>query len=157
MKTLIIYATKHGATSQIAEDIAKYMDDTILFDINSGNPPSISEYDSVILGSYLMAGMVDKKIKKFAEKNGNELMGKRIGLFLSGLQPEEEAKYFKENFSEELLGVAKAKAFLGGIFDPEKCNFLARTMMKKIAKLDSYASTIDEEKIKKFAEQLMGA
>jgi len=156
MKTLIIYATKHGgATKIIAQAIAECMGNAILHDINSNNNISVNDYECVILGSSLTAGQIDKGLKRFAAENVEELQNKKLGIFLSGLQASGEEGYLKQNFPAELLDKAVAKAFMGGIFDPEKCGFLARTAIKVIAKLDSYTSTIDEEKIAVFAQTLL--
>ena len=155
MKTLIIYATKNGATKKIAEAIAGYMGNATLHDINSAGSVSIGSYDCIILGSPLTAGQVHKSIKSFAVKHTNELQNKKLGIFLSGLQADGEDEYLKQNFSKELLDKADAKACLGGIFDPEKCGFFARTIIKAVSKLDTYTSTIDEGKIVLFAKALL--
>jgi menaquinone-dependent protoporphyrinogen IX oxidase len=155
MKTLIIFTTKHGATLKIAERIAKYIDNATLLDLNSNRTFSVADYDCIILGSPITAGMIHKKVKDFAKTNLNELTKKQVGLFVSGLQAEGEAAYFQQNFPAKLLAEATVTAFLGGIFDPEKCGFVARKMIKAIAKLDRYTSTIDEEKIKTFSAKLM--
>ena len=155
MKTLIIYATKYGATKKIAEYIAGAMDDAFMYDINHHSLLSVSEYDCIVLGSPLTAGMINKKIKNFAITHVDELQNKRIGVFLSGLQKEGEAESLKQNFPQELLDVAMAKALLGGIFDPGKCGFIARKIIKTVTKLDSYTETIDEVKINEFVQQLI--
>jgi Flavodoxin len=154
MRTLIIYATKYGATKIIAESIASLLEDADILNISSNHNPKISDYDFIVLGSPLTAGKIRKEIKKFAEKYADELKSKNLGLYVSGLQASGEAECFEQNFSSVLLETAKAKAFLGGIFDPEKCGFLVRTAIKIIAKLDRYTSTIDEEEIKIFARNL---
>lgn len=155
MRTLIIYATKNGATKKIAELLAASLGaEVTLQDIGEGPTTSAFEYDCVVLGSPLTAGMIRKEIKQFAANNADTLKEKRLGLYVSGLQGDGEAKYFEENFPAELLEAARAKAFLGGIFDPDKCGFVARKIIKTIAKLESYTSTIDEEKIRQFAALL---
>jgi len=155
MKTLIVYATKYGATQKISEGIASRIDSAELHDINSNAKVSLADYDCVIIGSPLTAGMIRKEIKEFAGKNINELKSKRLGIFVSGLQESGEAEYLRKNFPPDLLAAAKAKAFLGGIFDPEKCGRLARIAIKAASKLDKYTSTIDEEKIDRFTRQLV--
>ena len=154
MKTVIIYATKYGATKKIAEKIAGLFNNAVLHDINSNNAVCIKDYDCVILGSPLTAGMVNGKIKKFAAEQIGDLKSKKSGIFLSGLQTDGETEYFKQNFSQVLLDSVTAKAFLGGIFDPEKCGFFARKIIKAAAKFDSYTNTIDEAKINEFVHRV---
>jgi len=155
MKTLIIYATKKGSTKKVAEIIANKINGAGLHDINSGGAVSLKDYDCVILGSFLTAGFVNKEIKNFALKYNTDLQNKKLGIFLSGLDANGEEGYLKKNFPEDLLNKAEAKAFLGGIFDPEKCGFLARKIIKTVSGQASYTSTIDEEKIESFVQALL--
>ena len=154
MKTLIVYATKYGATRQIAESIAAEMDDAVLCDLGNGERADLDEYDCVIIGSPLMAGAVRKEVKAFAMACVNELVTKRLGIFLSGMQAEGLEEYLSNNFLAELLDAAAVKALLGGIYDPKKCGFFARLVMKMAAKHTRYTSTIDAEKVKAFARQM---
>jgi len=156
MKTLIVYATKYGATRQIGESIAAQMGGAALYDVNSHAPIAIDEYDCIVLGSPLTAGMVRKEIKAFAEKNADVLAGKRLGIFVSGLQADGGDEYLTKNFPAALLDSARAKAFLGGVFDPAKCGWVARAVIKAVAKLEAYTSAIDEERIASFARELRG-
>ena len=154
MQTLIVYATKYGATRQIAESIAAEMGGAVLCDLSNGEAALLAEYDCVIIGSPLMAGAVRKEVKAFAMAHVNELATKKLGIFLSGLQAEGLEEYLSNNFLAELIDAAMAKALLGGIYDPEKCGFFARLIMKAATKRTQYTSTIDAEKIKAFAWQL---
>ena len=154
MRTLIVYATKYGATKKIAEDLGRYFGNAELLNIDDNPEPSIFDYDFVILGSFLTAGMIHKRIKNFAVSHAGELKTKHFGIYVSGLDSRGEAEYFNRNFAPDILSAVKAKAFLGGVFDPEKCGFFACKAIKILTKLNNYTSTIDDEKIKKFAEQL---
>ena len=156
MKTLIIYSTKYGATKKIAEDIAKDIEGATLLDIQSDASPSIAGFDCVVIGSSLMAGMIGGNLKTFVKEHAEELKSKRLGLFLSGLSKESEDEFFRGNFSPDILEMAQAKAFLGGIYDPAKCGFVARRIIKTVAKLDSYTDTIDQAGIQEFVQQLVG-
>ena len=155
MKTLIIYATKNGATKIIAERISHVINDSTLCDVKNSAGLSISDYDCIILGSPLTAGKINKEITSFINNHSDELLSKRTGLFLSGLQETGHEECFKQNFSQELLDNSIDRAFLGGVFNPEKCNFLERKIIKVIAKFDSYTSTIDDDKIATFGQKFL--
>ena len=79
MKTLIVYATKYGATKQIAEQLAEYLGGADLVDVGKGETASLTEYDCVVLGSPLTAGSIRKEVKAFAQQHAGELGGKRLG------------------------------------------------------------------------------
>ena len=152
MKTLILYATKYGATGEIAERIADNMGGAALHDLKQSNIPDLEEFDCVIIGSSLYAGSMRKETKAFLAKNADKLLTKKIGLFLSGIAQSDENKYFEGNFPKNILQAAKATSFLGGIFDPSKAGRMEQLIIKAVTKQSDYINTVDDEKIKQFAE-----
>ena len=154
MKTLILYATKHGAAREIAHRISDHMDGAVIHDLKQGGIPDLAEFDRVIIGSSLYAGSIRKEAKAFLAQHVSGLRQKTIGLFLSGIAAGEEEKYFTDNFPPDILQSAKASSFLGGIFDPEKAGKLERMVIKIVTKKASYRNTIEDEKIKMFAETM---
>jgi menaquinone-dependent protoporphyrinogen oxidase len=151
MKTLILYASKHGAAAEIARRISKHFGNAAVHDLKQ-DAPSLDGFDCVIIGSALYAGMIRKEAKSYMARNAALLCNKKLGLYLCGLDDSKEADYFKNNFPPEVLQPAKAKAFLGGIFDPKKAGFMERMIMKAVAKQSEYTDNIDDSKIKQFAE-----
>ena len=152
MKTLIIYATKHDATATLANHISNQIEFSVVHDLKQSTTPSIDDYDCIIVGSPVYAGAIHKGVKAFIEQNSKALCEKKLGLFLSGMDASGEEKYFDDNFSTDILQAATAKSVLGGIFDPQKAGFFERLIMKIATKQSGYTSTIDEDKIKLFAE-----
>ena len=151
MKTLILYATKYGATREIAERISKHMDSAVLHDLKQADVPALANFDCVIIGSPLYAGSIRKEVKAFLAQHADQLRGKTLGLFLSGMAPADEQKYFADNFPPEILQAASATSLLGGIFDPQKAGALARLIMKAATKQSGYQDTISDEHIEQFA------
>ena len=151
MKTLILYSTKHGAAREIARRIADRIDGAVVYDLKQGGIPSITEFDCVIIGSSLYAGMIRKEAKAFMLQNADILRGTKLGLFLSGIEASQEKEYFKSNFLPDILKEAKAASFLGGIYDPIKAGMIERLIMKAAAKRSEYLNYIDDEKIERFA------
>jgi menaquinone-dependent protoporphyrinogen oxidase len=154
MKTLILYATKYGAAQEIAKRIAAKMEGTVVHDLKQSGVPSLDGFDCVVVGGSLYAGMLRKEAKTFLTDHKDTLRGKKLGLFLCGMDGSKESEYFKNNIPEDLLSSAKATAFLGGIFDPKKAGFLERAIMKAVAKQAEYSDIIDNPKIITFVEGL---
>ena len=154
MKTLILYASKHGATAEIARRIAGIVTGAAIHDLGQGNAPDLGGFDCVIIGSSIYAGMIRKQAKAYLAQNAEILGEKRLGLFLCGMDGVREKEYFEANFPPALKEHAKATAFLGGIFDPKKAGAAGRLIMKAAAGQSGYADTIDDEKIKRFAEEM---
>jgi len=154
MKTLILYATKNGAAREAAQRIAGLSGSAVLHDLKGGVPP-LADYDCIILGSSVYVGSIRKEAKAFLKENTSVLLGKRLGLFLCGMDASNEQASLKANFPQELLQSAKAASFLGGIFDPKKAGVMGRLIMKVAVKQSEYTDTIDNGKIKQFTEAML--
>jgi menaquinone-dependent protoporphyrinogen oxidase len=154
MKTLILYATKHGAAREIAQRIAKNLEGAVIHDLKQGGVPAISQFDCVIIGSSVYAGSIHKEAKTFLSQNADGLLGKRLGLFLCGMDESSETSVFEKNFLPAILQAAKAAHFLGGVFDPQKAGVMGRLIMKAVTKQTAYLNTISDEKIKQFMEAM---
>jgi menaquinone-dependent protoporphyrinogen oxidase len=151
MKTLVLYATKRGAAREIAERIARALE-CAAYDLGGGDIPPLEGYDAVVIGGSLYAGMVRKEAKAFAAQNEAALLGKKVGLFLSGLgKGSEEA--FQTNFPKAIVEGAKAKGSMGGIYDPAKCGFGERLIMRLLGKRQ-YTNTISDEAIGVFVKEM---
>ncbi|MCL2264495.1 MAG: flavodoxin domain-containing protein [Treponema sp.] len=154
MKTIILYATKYGAAGEIAWRIAEKTGGAVTYNLKQNPVPSLVEYDCIIFGSSVYAGMIRGEAKTFLSKNADVMQEKKLGLFLCGIGESGEKTYFESNFSQEILQKAKVKSFLGGIFDPKKAGLIERLIIKLVTKKSSYINIIDDEKIEKFAEEL---
>ena len=155
MKTLILFATKHGATRETAKRIANKIPSAVLQDLKQDGIPALTDYDCVIIGSSIYVGSIRKEAKAFLAQNADKLKEKKLGLFLCGLQEDEEKQFFASNFPPDILTSAKATSFPGGIFDPKKAGFMERFVIKVVAKLPDYTDRIDNAKIDRFAEEMM--
>ena len=154
MKTIILYATKHGAAADIAGRIAAQIDGAVTFDLKQGGIPALADFDCVIVGSSIYAGTFRKEAKAFIAQNADELCKKKLGLFISGMSDGEGDDAFKANVPEGVLQAAVAKGSLGGAFNPKKANFFERLIMKAVTKQSGSVSNISDEKIRKFAEAI---
>lgn len=154
MKTLILYASKHGASREIAHRISKNISGATVCDLKQKDIPPLEQFECVIVGGSLYAGMLRKEAKLFVSQNADALRSKKLGLFLSGMNANGEQAYFESNFPKDVLSAAKAKSFLGGVFDPQKAGAIERMIMKAVAKQSGYSSDILDDKIEKFAETL---
>ncbi|MCL2842540.1 MAG: flavodoxin domain-containing protein [Oscillospiraceae bacterium] len=151
--TIILYATKYGTAREVAERLSGYLDDTVTHDLKAGAVPDLAEFDTVILGSAVYAGSIRKEARAFLAAHKTELAEKRLGFYLCGISKEEQT-YFKDNFPKELLEQATATDLFGGKFDPQKANGLERLIMKAVAKQSGCIDTIDDAKVKQFAEHM---
>jgi len=154
MKTLILYATKYGAAREIAQKIAGIIDGSEIRDLKEGGIPPLSEYDCVIVGSSIYVGKIRKEARTFIAENSDALCGKRLGLYISGFEPQSAEACFKSNFPEKLLSHATVTAFLGGILDPKKAGGFDLFLLRAAKVSAGYMNTISDVEIKRFAEAL---
>lgn len=159
MNMLILYATKHGAAHETAQRIASRINSATchatLHDLKQSGIPSLAGFDCVIIGSSVYTGTIHKEAKAFLSHNADALLGKRLGLFLCGMEAGGEQEYFKSNFSPDILQAARAAVFMGGIFDPAKTGAIGRFIMKAVTKQSGYTDTIDDVKIAQFAQAMI--
>lgn len=156
MSTLILYATKYGATAQVAQLLADQLVGATVVDLAAAQPADLQSYQRVIIGSPVTAGMIKKEVKAFIQQQGEELASKQLHLFLCGLDPSKQQECFTSNFSTEFLETVKSQHFVGGIFDPQKCGFFSRGIIKKVAGLTEYTDRIDHEEIAQLVELVKG-
>ena len=159
MKTVIIYASKHGTTEKVAHSIAEKLKETNevkLFSLKNNPNPDISGFELVILGSSVYAGKASGKMKAFCKANESVLLQKKTGLFVCGMHPdkEQQEKELKDAYSEILQEKSIATGFLGGAFLFEQMNFIERSIIKKIAKTTTSVRQIDWEAIDGFVKKL---
>ncbi len=154
MKTLILYATKHGATRRIAQELQKELDDAQLADLGAGPAPDLKAAEQVIVGSSVYAGTLRKEAKDFLAANEAELLQKPLGLFVSGLDMGGAEGTLARNGPKALVDHAKAKAVLGGAFDPRTGGFFERLIMRLITKTSGPVDRVSSDAIRQFAKDM---
>lgn len=136
MNTLIIYATKHGATKSCAEKLSeKLTGKTDLYDVKNGSIPELSQYDKVIIGSSIYAGSIPKELREFCMKNVEGLKQKKLGLYICCMNEKEAEKQLNSVFPEELLNCAITKESFGGEFKFKEMNFFEKLICKMVTKM----------------------
>lgn len=159
MKTLIIYASKHGCTEKCSNILKDKLNGEVkIVDIKKDSIPEITAFDNIIVGGSIYMGRIQKKINNFCLKNSTTLKNKKLGFFTCGMSENEIAeKQINTSFPEELLTNAIAKSYFGGEFIFEKMNFFESFIVKKISKTNKDISKISKENINKFAQLINNA
>lgn len=156
MKTAIVFISKHGSTAKVAKMLSEnfHEDDVQLFDLKENRLPEIDDFDNVLIGGSIHAGMIQKRVRTFCTSRFNELMSKDIGLFICCMEKGEKAEeQFRNAYHNELLNHAKAKGILGGEFLFEKMNFLEKAIVKKVSGVKETTSQINQEAILEFLKE----
>lgn len=83
-KTLVVYATKGGATFEAADLIAKTLREKCGFEVDVVNlrkqaNPDITKYTNIVVGGGVRAGKVYKETAEFMKQ---DLSGKQVAIFI---------------------------------------------------------------------------
>jgi len=140
-KVLVVYASKYGATKEIAEKIGLVLKDAgFAVDVlPAGRVAGLSDYGAVVLGSAVYIGGWRKAAVKFLKANEKALAEKPLWLFSSGPtgqgDPVDLAQGWR--FPKALQPIAdrvqpqEIVVFQGAAF-PEKLGAIGRWMMKNV-------------------------
>lgn len=140
-KVLVAYASKYGATSEIAFHIGKAIQQKG-FDVEVHPAQQVKDLDpyiAIILGSAVYAGQWLKEAANFLTAHEQILAQRPVWLFSSGPtgegDPEELMKGWR--FPENLQPVAdrikpREIAFFSGVIDPKKLNLPEKMIIKAL-------------------------
>jgi menaquinone-dependent protoporphyrinogen oxidase len=140
-KVLVTYATKYGATAEIAEKIGEVLRKAGLAAdvVPVKQVKDLAPYPAVVLGSAVYIGRWRKEAVKFMENNEQALAARDVWIFSSGPTEEGDPVELVEGWTlpEKLQPVAERIqpheiAVFHGELDPEKMNFIERTMIKNM-------------------------
>lgn len=139
MHTLVVYGSKNGYARECAQKVAQSLTgETELVDIrNRSKLRDLSRFDQVLAGGSVRAGRLNGSLRKFLESHREELMQKRLGLFLCSTTADNIETQFETYFPNELLHSAIAKSWFGGRIVFAQQNPIMRMMLKKILKGES--------------------
>lgn len=158
MKTLIIYATKHGSAESCSRLLkSKLTGETVVVNIKKDLVPNLIDFDKIIIGGSIYVGKIQKEISSFCSNNLNDLKKKKLGLFICGMNKDSAETELNTAFPQELLNGAVSKECFGGEFRLSHMNMLERFIVKVISKTDKEVSMLSEESITRLAQLLNNA
>jgi menaquinone-dependent protoporphyrinogen oxidase len=138
---LVTYASKYGATQEIADQIGRTLQEAglevVIAPANQADNPE--SFDAVILGSAVYAGMWRKQAIQFLEQHEKTLASKPTWLFSSGPTDEGDPVELLDGwtFPEAQQPIAdrlqpREITVFHGALDPSKLNFAERLVIKGI-------------------------
>ena len=152
MSAVIIYMSLHGCTEKAAVMLSEMSWKKVdLVNLREHDPPYLDIYDTVIVGGSIHMGQIQGKIRRFCNDNENELLGKRLGLYLCHMcEGKTAVMQFNDAYSEKLREHAVAKGLFGGEFNFDKMSVYEKSLVKKTAGMDKSISKINLQAIKGF-------
>ena len=140
-QVLVVYASKYGATAEIAEKIAQVLRQAGLrTDVSpAGRIRDLTPYQAVVLGSAVYIGKWLKEAEKFLRANEKALAERQVWLFSSGPTGKGDAVELLQGwrFPAELKPIAdhiqpRDIAVFHGNADMKKLNFIEKQMLKTV-------------------------
>jgi len=140
-KVLVAYATKYGATAEVAERIGQVLCQAGLQAdvLPADRIPDVNAYGAVVLGSAVYIGQWRKEAARFLKDNETLLAQRPVWLFSSGPtgegDPEELAQGWR--FPGKLQPIAdriapRDIALFHGASDLDNLNFIEKWMLKNV-------------------------
>ncbi len=126
MKALILYASKTGASEDVAQYIASKFENSKIVNLsNSNNLPNLNSYDKIIVGSGVYFSKIHADLKSFLCSHLDELENKDFGVFFCcGSTDEKKRKsVMTKNFCPQLQNSALAIACVGGKLNYKRAGF----------------------------------
>lgn len=142
-KTLVAYASKYGATQEIAEKIGLELHQAgIQVDVRSiNNIHDLGQYSAVILGSGVYVEQWNKEAASFLRTNEDSLKNRKVWLFSSGPTGEGDPVDLVKGWHlpAGLKPVAdriqpRGITVFHGNIDPNKLHFIQKWVIKNIVK-----------------------
>ena len=157
MRYLILYMSHHGTTRRVAKQLSELLgkENVTVVDLSMDRLPDLAAYHTVIIGGSIHAGKIQGKVRKFCEAHQEELLHKRIGLFLCYLDKARGHEEFHNSFPHDLIEHAVVHGFFGGEFLFNEMNFLERMIVRKISGVQKDVSELDTSAIRSFTESIL--
>jgi menaquinone-dependent protoporphyrinogen oxidase len=142
-RILVTYASKYGATREIAEKIGQGLRQAGLAAdvLPVDGVRDLTPYSAVVLGSAVYVGKWQKAAEEFLQANEKALAGRPVWLFSSGPTGEGDPVTLLEGWRlpSALQPVAdrirpRDVAVFHGYINPGKVNFIERTAVKAMKK-----------------------
>jgi menaquinone-dependent protoporphyrinogen oxidase len=138
---LVAYATKHGATAEIAEKIGQVLRQAGLSTdvLPAQRVDDLSPYQAVILGSAIYMGQWRKEAATFLGTNEKALTGRPVWLFSSGPTGEGDPIQLLKGWrlpkaQQPIADRIRPRdiAVFGGALDPKKMNLFEKWIIKNV-------------------------
>ena len=153
MSILIVYMTHHGTTEKVVEKLTELIgkSTTEVVNLEHDPVPDLAHFNTVIIGGSIHVGRIQLGIKQFCQDYKQELLRKKLGLFMCYMNKEQRTQEFENAFPKELREHARAQGLFGGELLFDKMNFMERFITRVIARETKSKSEINYPAIAKFA------
>ncbi len=146
--------THHGTTRKVVDMLVHGIgaEQTHIIDLEKEEDPDITGYETVIIGGSIHIGQIQSRIKRFCEKHKDDLLQKRLGLFLCFMNQELGQEEFNNAYPAALRNHATAQGLFGGELLIEKMNFIEKFIVRMVSKETKSRSQLNYDAINRFIQ-----
>lgn len=148
VRTLIIYASKNGCTEYCARYLKEKLGKNAVVTNVENKISKMDDFDTILIGSSVHMGKIQKKITSFCRLNKSQLLGKELGLFVCCYTKEDEEGFIESLFDNELLNHATTTSIFGGEMRYDKLNIVYRKLFESLNKVEGFREGFTEPEIK---------
>jgi len=150
MSCAIVYATKYGATAEvafrIANDLKEAQVEAEAVEVSAKLP--LPDAETIVVGAPIYAGTAPGRMTSFLEAQRESLLSKRVFVFSSclyeGIRAEQQ---LADAFPAWLVAHSSGNFFVGGRVDFSNLGFLDRLVMKRVAGVSEDVDRLKPEEI----------
>jgi menaquinone-dependent protoporphyrinogen oxidase len=148
--------SRHGTTAKVAAEVKDILgsENTVLVDLEKDQVPSLDEFQTIIIGGSVHAGTIQQELRTFCIRNKDELLKKRLGLFMCYMKKDLREMEFEDSFPSDIRKHAIATGFFGGEFLIERMTEEERNAVRIEKGVEETVSRLDHNAIQKFIEDI---
>jgi len=148
--------TAHGCAEKAVNLLKEKLNTEVTtINLESAEVPDLSSFNCVIIGGSVRIGFIQKRIRKYCEKNLEVLLIKKVGLFICCMFEGETAMdQLKKNFPEVLWQHASALGLFGGELEFDRLTTFERMLVQQVAGITLDVSKFNEKAIKEFTDRI---
>jgi len=150
MKPLILYMSHHGTTRKVVQQLKDKIRVDDVVDLGKGEAPPLNLFDTILIGGSIHIGQLQRKLKAYCEMHLEELLQKRVGLFLCFMNTKEGPKEFENAFPEPLRKHAFVKGLFGGELLEDQMNFMEKFLIRQLGATKGPMTTLYQKAIDQF-------
>ncbi len=157
MKTLIAYSSRHGSSEKIAHLLFAELGhgQVRLLDLRNEPPiENLDEFDEVIVGGSIHYGQIQQAVKDFCFNFKDELLKKRLGLYMCYMLDDAAEEEFNNAFIPVLRDHAIAHGYFGGELLIDKMNFLEKFVVHGLMKEKNPVYNLNEKGVDSFIDKM---
>lgn len=156
-RILILYAGKYGCTEKAAMQLQSRLEGAEAVNLRYAKVPELAAYDTVILGGSIYYGRIRKEMTVFTAEHKQELLKKRLGLFIcAGMSGEKGEQELKQAYPEIIYNRALAKEVMGDEIYPDRISLLDKWVLRMVkGKEHKTGSGLSQDKLERFANTML--